>query len=447
MDNLKQTWESFLERIEKTVGKESLDRWFRPLTLESWGDGQAVVTVPNQFYADWIQEHYAVLLSQNLTPLKEPDPIQVQIRVREPEDGPAKEEKTPSAGTVGQEGRPGKKGSLILKYTFESFVPGPFNQFAHAAALAVAQKPGEAYNPLYIYGGVGLGKTHLLNAIGHSVLKRGHMRVAYITSEQFTNEVINSIRHDRMVEFRNRYRSIDVLLIDDIQFIAGKERTQEEFFHTFNTLYESNKQIVVSSDRSTKDIGEIAERLRSRFEMGLIADIQTPDLETKIAILKKKSEMERFHLPDDVAHLLASSHQSNIRELEGSLTRLRAFSSLTHEEITLDFAKRVLRDLLTERRRILSIEEIQHVVAEHFHLKAKDLETRRRTSNIVYPRQIAMYLCRELTDQSFPEIGRRFGGKDHSTVIHACRRVGQLHQNDPDTRILVEGLIQKLRHP
>ncbi|MCI0527887.1 MAG: chromosomal replication initiator protein DnaA, partial [Nitrospira sp.] len=326
------------------------------------------------------------------------------------------------------------------------FVVGGSNQFAHAASRRVAELPGEVYNPLFIYGGVGLGKTHLLNAIGNYILDHyPSKKIFYISSEQFTNEVINSIRYDRMADFRNRYRTVDVLLIDDIQFIAGKERTQEEFFHTFNTLYETNKQIVISSDRSTKEMSEMEERLRSRFEMGLIADIQPPDVETRTAIIKRKSDVEGIHLDDEVALFIASHIKTNIRELEGSLTRLGAFSSLTGEPITIEFAKKVLGDILDEKQKMISVDEIQKVVADRFHIKISELKAKKRTKTLVYPRQISMYLCRELTDLSFPEIGKHFGGKDHSTVIHACRHIQKMIESDPHSKEIITDLIKKIK--
>jgi chromosomal replication initiator protein len=320
---------------------------------------------------------------------------------------------------------------------------GSSNQFAHAASRKVAEQPGEIYNPFFIYGGVGLGKTHLLNAIGNAIRERSHdIRIAYVSSEMFTNEVINSIRYDKMGDFRNRFRTVDVLLIDDIQFIAGKERTQEEFFHTFNSLYEENKQIVISCDRSTKELADIELRLRSRFEMGLMADIQPPDLETRVAILKKKGEAEHLQMDDDVALFLATHIKNNIRELEGSLLRLSAYSSLTGRRITVDLAKEVLRDTISESRTVVSVDQILKVVAERFQMKTNELKSKRRTKTVVYPRQLAMYLCRTLTDSSFPEIGRQFGGKDHSTVIHSVRLITEQLQRDHQTRATVDGLIK-----
>ena len=310
--------------------------------------------------------------------------------------------------------------------------------------MALAEQPAKAYNTLFLYGGVGLGKTHLLNAIGNYLAERSDLRIAYLTTEQFTNEVINSIRYDKMIDLRKRYRNVDMLMIDDIQFLAGKERTQEEFFHTFNTLYEAHKQIVLSSDRFPKDMPDIEERLRSRFEWGLIADLQPPDVETRIAILRKKSEDERIALPEDVIHFLATTMKNNIRELEGSLVRVGAYSSLTGQTITLDMAKNVLRDLIGDKKKIVSIEDIQEAVGSKYHLKIADLKSRRRSKTLVHPRQIAMYLCRELTDASFPEIGRQFGGKDHTTIIHACRQISKAKEADSTLHTTLEGLKEQI---
>lgn len=363
-----------------------------------------------------------------------------------PEKGPEpmRQISEPVKKELQQSARPRRGVQLNPKYTFQSFVVGAGNQFAHAACMAVAEQPAKAYNPLFIYGGVGLGKTHLLNAIGNHVAERSDLHIAYLTTERFTNEVINSIRYDKMVDLRKRYRHIDMLMIDDIQFLAGKERTQEEFFHTFNTLYEARKQIVLSSDRFPKDMPEIEERLRSRFEWGLIADLQPPDVETRIAILRKKSEDERVALPEDVIHFLANTMKSNIRELEGSLVRLGAYSSLTGQRITLDMARNVLRDLIGEKKKIVSIEDIQEAVGTKFHVKLSDLKSRRRSKTLVYPRQIAMYLARELTEASYPEIGRHFGGKDHTTIMHACRQVTKAKENDGTLHATLESLKEQI---
>jgi chromosomal replication initiator protein len=310
--------------------------------------------------------------------------------------------------------------------------------------MAVAEQPTKAYNPLFIYGETGLGKTHLLNAIGNYVAERTDLRIAYLTTEQFTNEVINSIRYDKMMDLRKRYRHIDMLMIDDIQFLAGKERTQEEFFHTFNALYEAHKQLVLSSDRFPKDMPDIEERLRSRFEWGLIADLQPPDVETRIAILRKKSEDEGVTLPVDVIQFLATTMKSNIRELEGSLVRLGAYASLTGQTITLEMAKNVLRDLIGAKKKIVSMDDIQETVGARFHVKISDLKSRRRSKTLVHPRQIAMYLCRELTDSSYPEIGRQFGGKDHTTIIHACKQVIKAKDSDSALSATLDSLREQI---
>lgn len=340
--------------------------------------------------------------------------------------------------------RPKRGIQLNPKYTFNNFVVGAGNQFAHAACMAVAEQPAKAYNPLFIYGETGLGKTHLLNAIGNYVAERTDLRIAYLTTEQFTNEVINSIRYDKMMDLRKRYRHIDMLMIDDIQFLAGKERTQEEFFHTFNALYEAHKQLVLSSDRFPKDLPDIEERLRSRFEWGLIADLQPPDVETRIAILRKKSEDEGVTLPEDVVQFLATTMKSNIRELEGSLVRLGAYASLTGQTITLEMAKNVLRDLIGSKKKIVSMDDIQETVGARFHVKISDLKSRRRSKTLVHPRQIAMYLCRELTDSSYPEIGRQFGGKDHTTIIHACKQVIKAKDSDSALSATLDSLKEQI---
>jgi chromosomal replication initiator protein len=337
--------------------------------------------------------------------------------------------------------------NLNPKYTFDEFVSGSSNQFAFAAAMAVANNPATTYNPLFVYGGVGLGKTHLINAVGNAVLKKNpEMKVCYYTSEKFMNELINSLRYAKMDEFRNKFRSMDVLLIDDVQFIAGKERTQEEFFHTFNALYESHKQIVVTSDKFPKEIPGLEERLRSRFEWGLIADIQPPDVETKQAILKMKAEQNGINLPEEVALFLANSVSSNVRELEGFLIRIGAYASLTSTPITLAMAKEVLKDILVETNKNLTIEEIQKKVSTHYDVKISDLKSSKRIKTLVLPRQIAMYLARQLTSSSYPEIGERFGGKDHSTIIHAIKKIENLMKEDLRLRSTINAIKNSLIH-
>ncbi len=433
---IEEAWKIHRSELESSVNKQSFDAWIRPLVLVSESQSEAVFGVPNKFFVDWINEHYAGLMRENLRRLTGNSSLDISFTVQEPLE-------TSVSATQAQRERRTKNRQLQPKYTFESFVVGASNQFAHAASRKVAEQPGEIYNPFFIYGGVGLGKTHLLNAIGNAIKERSHdIRIAYVSSEMFTNEVINSIRYDKMGDFRTRYRTVDVLLIDDIQFIAGKERTQEEFFHTFNSLYEDNKQIVISSDRSTKELADIELRLRSRFEMGLMADIQPPDLETRVAILTKKAEADQLKMDDAVALFLATHIKTNIRELEGSLLRLSAYSSLTGRRITVDLAKEVLRDTISESRIVVSVDHILKVVAERFQMKTNDLKSKRRTKTVVYPRQLAMYLCRTLTDSSFPEIGRQFGGKDHSTVIHAVRLITDQLQRDHQTRTTIDNLIK-----
>ena len=332
------------------------------------------------------------------------------------------------------------------KYTFNSFVSGPSNQFAHAAAMAVANNPATTYNPLFIYGGVGLGKTHIVHAIGNEIInKNTNLKICYYSSEKFTNELINSLRHAKMDEFRNKFRSIDVLLIDDIQFIAGKKSTQEEFFHTFNALYESHKQIVVTSDKFPKEIPDLEERLRSRFEWGLIADIQAPDIETKQAILKMKADQNNIDLPEDVAFFLANSVINNVRELEGYLIRIGAFASLTSTPINLEMAKNILKDIIIEQTKEITVENIQKTVADHYQIKTNDLKSAKRLKTLVLPRQIAMYICRKLTSSSYPEIGNKFGGKDHSTIIHAIKKIEKNMEIDLQLRATVEKLMDRIK--
>jgi chromosomal replication initiator protein len=446
---IKEIWNESLNAIESLVTKHVFDTWFRPITPLHYEHGTVTITVPNKFFGERLRENYYQLIHDQLSKQIPDQSLKILFVEKEVPLAPVDR----SAGASQdleldkkERRRSGRTLNLISKYTFGTFVVGGSNQFAHAASRRVAERPGEVYNPLFIYGGVGLGKTHLLHAIGNHISDHyPDKKIFYISSEQFTNEVINSIRYDRMIDFRNRYRTVDVLLIDDIQFIAGKERTQEEFFHTFNTLYETNKQIVISSDRSTKEMLEMEERLRSRFEMGLIADIQPPDVETRTAIIKRKSELEGIHLDDEVALFIASHIKTNIRELEGSLTRLGAFSSLTGEPITIELAKRVLGDILDEKQRVITVDEIQKVVADRFRIKIPELKAKKRTKTLVYPRQVAMYLCRELTEMSFPEIGKHFGGKDHSTVIHAFRHIQNAIASDTQTKELVSELIKKIK--
>ena len=438
-------WQEALSYIQTKVPKQVYDTWFTPVHLERIEESTAQIGVPNKFFGDWLNQHYGSLLAEAVSTARGGGDLAVTFVVFHRQPG-RQGDLAPVAqpGRTGTPMRPRRGAQLNPKYTFKNFVVGAGNQFAHAACMAVAELPAKAYNPLFIYGGVGLGKTHLLNAIANHVAERTDLRIAYLTTEQFTNEVINSIRYDKMMDLRKRYRHIDMLMIDDIQFLAGKERTQEEFFHTFNALYEAHKQIVLSSDRFPKDMPDIEERLRSRFEWGLIADLQPPDVETRIAILRKKSEDEGVTLPEDVIQFLSTTMKSNIRELEGSLVRLGAYASLTGQTITLDMAKNVLRDLIGDKKKIVSMEDIQEAVSARFHVKIADLKSRRRSKTLVHPRQIAMYLCRELTDASYPEIGRHFGGKDHTTIIHAYRQITKVKDGDAALNVTLESLREEI---
>ena len=438
-----RVWEEILLLIENRISKQVYDTWFSQSKLLSIDGSKMLIEVPSKFHRDWIKEHHWETFADVIKEVTKRDDVEIDFFVQPQQAAKTarhtKEEK--------KEGREEKIGLFEKKYNFNTFVVGPSNQFAHAAAKAVADAPGRAYNPLFIYSGVGLGKTHLVNAIGHHVQSKSpRMKVAYLSSEQFTNELINRMSHQRMEEFRQKYRNMDILLIDDIQFIAGKERTQEEFFHTFNALYEAHKQIVLTSDRQPKEIPDIEERLRSRFESGLISDIQAPDLETRIAILKKKAEFWGIRLPDDVAEFLASIMKSNIRELEGGLVKLGAVSSLTNMEITQELARNELKYLIDSRDKVITKELIQKIVADAFGVKITDLKSKRRTKAVVLPRQVAMSLCRSLAGSSLPEIGAFFGGKDHSTVIHACKVIEEKKEKDPELKAKMELLIKQIRH-
>ncbi len=431
------TWDRILQHMERRVNPHSFTTWFRPTRQEGTENGKLIVRVPTRVFRKRLTETYGELLKAVLVEVGLPD-TQLEFLCSEPE-GPA------SPSLTGKQARldfDAVDHQLNPRYTFESFVVGASNQFAHAAAQAVAEQPSRAYNPLFLYGGVGMGKTHLMQAVGHLIKRRNpQMRLTYLSAEKFTNEVINSLRFDRMISFRDRFRGVDVLLVDDIQFIAGKERTQEEFFHTFNALYEQQKQIVVSSDCPPKEISAIEERLRSRFEWGLIADIQPPDLETKIAILQKKAETERVQIPEDVAEFIARSIKSNVRELEGALTRLLAYASLTGTSITLPTAQQVLKNIIATQEKKVTIELIQKRVGEHFGLREQELKVRSNSKTIAYPRQIAMYLVKQLTSASLPEIGRQFGGKHHTTVLHSIRKIDTLRRSNKDLNHTINKLL------
>lgn len=445
-DGIMQMWDNILSHIQKRVSPQNFDIWFKPTSLyrEDLEKKKLLVRVPNKHFQYWLAENYSEVIDDSLRELKL-DTFRVSFLVSD-------ESSAIEGGSGVQSGsferREGQVARLKLnpKYTFTTFVVGFCNQFAHAAALAVAEQPSRAYNPLFVYGGVGLGKTHLMHAIGQSIqIHSPYLRLSYMSAERFMNELINSIRYDKMMEFREKYRNIDVLMMDDIQFLAGKERTQEEFFHTFNALYDSQKQIIISSDSPPKEIPTLEERLHSRFEWGLLADLQPPDLETKMAILRKKAEAQSVDLPDDVVLFIATNIKSNIRELEGALVRLVAYSSLTGERISYELAQKVLRSIAEKNARLITIEAIQKVVASHFALKAADLKAKSNSRRLAEPRQLAMYLCKELTGNSLSEIGKEFGGKHHTTVLHAIRKVEKLCATDQKMKAVINKLSDSLQ--
>jgi chromosomal replication initiator protein len=441
-------WDQVLARIETKVNRHSFYTWFKPTAFVADREGAIRVRVPNALFRDWLTKHYAAVIEEALAEVQRPGaPVAF---VTEDLGTPLVADVPPAESIVEEDAPDAAVDSdddlLSPRYSFDTFIVGPSNQFAHAACRAVAEAPSRSYNPLFIYGGVGLGKTHLMHAIGHYVVTHlKNLQLTYISSERFMNEMINAVRYDRILDFRERYRSVDVLLVDDVQFLAGKEGTQTEFFHTFNALYDSQKQIVISSDCPPHEIPQLEERLRSRFEWGLIADIQSPDLETKTAILKRKAESEGITLADNVAIYIAGKIKSNIRELEGSLIRLIAYASLTGKEITLPLAQEVLRNVLQNDDRAVTIESVQKAVADHYSLKVTELKSKNNSKSVALPRQIAMYLCKNLTPASLPEIGRSFGGKHHSTVIHSIRKIEDLRQKDGDFNTVINNLLESFR--
>lgn len=429
-------------------------------TFETWFTGTRIcgyeleenriqIYVPTPFAANWLADHYKVMIQNTVIALTERE-FGLMFESEPSEEAVATQEVNKEESSISNDSSvrgSWNNSALIPRYTFESFVIGASNRFAHAASLAVAETPAQAYNPLFIYGGVGLGKTHLMHAIGHYVRKiNPNAKVLYLSSEKFTNDFITSIRDNSTEEFRNRYRSIDVLLIDDIQFLAKKEQTQEEFFHTFNTLHDDAKQIVISSDRPPREIPTIEDRLRSRFEWGLITDIQPPDLETRIAILQRKAKSDGLHVPEDVLLYIASQIDSNIRELEGALIRVVAYSSLVNEDLSTSLAEIALKDIISpDKPRMISVSQIQKVIGDHFGLKMEDFKARKRTRNVSFPRQIAMYLTRELTEMSLPRIGEAFGGRDHTTVLHAWDRIHEELEKDIQLKATVDRLSEAIR--
>lgn len=435
-------WDKTLNTIKGELTNVSYNTWIKSLTPMSIDNNIVVLKVPNEFTKDILESRYKSLLINTLKDVSSKD-FDIKFIINNEED---KTLKSQSNKPEREKEIEVNSHNLNPKYTFESFVVGNSNRFAHAASLAVAESPAKAYNPLFIYGGVGLGKTHLMHAIGHYVLQNNpNAKIVYVSSEKFTNELINSIKDDKNEAFRNKFRSVDILLIDDIQFIAGKERTQEEFFHTFNALYESNKQIILSSDRPPKEIPTLEDRLRSRFEWGLIADIQVPDFETRIAILNKKADVENLNIPNEVMVYIATKIKSNIRELEGALIRIVAYSSLTNREISVDLASEALRDIVSSKQpQAINILLIQDVVASYYNLRVEDLKSSRKTRNVAFPRQVAMYLSRKLTDNSLPKIGEEFGGRDHTTVIHAYDKISTALKSDENLQNAVNEITKRL---
>ena len=438
-------WTQVLSRVESKVNRHSFYTWFRPTSFSSDEGHSLRVRVPNNLFRNWLTKHYSGVIKEAVAEIDRPGTEVIFVTEATPKAPSPSVQLGPDQRQEDPHPLPNTSG-LIDRYSFDTFIVGPSNQFAHAACRAVAEAPSKSYNPLYIYGGVGLGKTHLMHAIGHYVLKQGqNLRLTYISSERFMNEMINALRFDRILDFRERYRSVDILLVDDIQFLAGKEGTQTEFFHTFNALYDSQKQIIISSDCPPHEIKSLEERLRSRFEWGLIADIQPPDLETKVAILKKKAGAEAVPLPDNVALYIAAKVKNNIRELEGSLIRLIAYASLTGNKISLSLAQDVLKNTSNNDERSITVEVIQKFVADYYHLRLSDLKSRNNSKSITEPRQIAMYLCKKLTSSSLPEIGKRFGGKHHTTVIYSLRKVENLRKTDSVFNSLIASFIESFK--
>lgn len=445
-NSLQLLWQETLEKLKNELSKPSFETWLSSTRLLNIDGDTLVISVPNEFAKDWLESRYAPMIRSSVQSVLGHS---VSLRFILSSLGDTYSDdisSTEPTVAISKHNEP-IPNSLNTKYTFDTFVIGNSNRFAHAASLAVAESPAKSYNPLFIYGGVGLGKTHLMHAIGHHVLQRSpNTKVIYVSSEKFTNELIDSIRDENPEEFRNHYRNVDILLIDDIQFLAGKERTQEEFFHTFNALHEANKQIIISSDRPPKEIPTLEDRLRSRFEWGLITDIQAPDLETRIAILRKKAMMENLQVPNEVMVYIADKIRSNIRELEGALIRVMAFASLSLIPITAEVAVEALKDIIpANNTKQITIDIIQESVARFFNLSPTDFKAKKRTRAVAFPRQIAMYLSRQLTDFSLPKIGDEFGGRDHTTVMHAHDKITQALSNDPSLEKKVNEIIQRIQ--
>lgn len=440
---MEDIWEKSLSKIEEKIGSNVFDLWIRPIKPLNIKDQQVFLEVPNRFFKEWIEDYYPTLINEVLEGLLG-HPVVLKYKVAEKE---TPDVKRMEAKLENRKTRLASRGIYLNpKYTFENFVSGQSNQFAQAAAKAVADKPGKVYNPLFIYGGVGLGKTHLISAIGNNVIDNRHdYAVLYVSAEQFTNEVVSAIRHSKTEELKKKYRNLDLLLIDDIQFIENKTQTQEELFYTINALYEKQRQIVLSSDRPPKEIKTVTDRLRSRFGMGLIADIQPPEFETRVAIIYKKSAMERMTLQEDVVHFIAAKAKTNIREIEGCLIRLGAHAALTGGHIDIEMAKNVLKDFAQDNEKPVTLDQIQKAVCEYFGLRTQDIKAKKRTKEIALPRQVAMYLSKQLTEASLSEIGKNIGGKDHATVIYACKQIEDRRARDENFNRMVETLVHKIK--
>lgn len=437
---LTDLWNKTLELLKTELTEISYNTWIHSIEPLSLTANAINLGVPDEFNKGILESRYLKLIKNAVKQLTYKE-YAINILIPSQED--VKKNSSDSNNISDDQ----VISVLNPKYTFDTFVVGNSNRFAHAASLAVAETPAKAYNPLFMYGGVGLGKTHLMQAIGHYIMTQNpSQKVLYVSSEKFTNELINAIKDDKNEEFRSKYRNIDVLMIDDIQFIGGKERTQEEFFHTFNALYESNKQIILSSDKPPKEIKTLEERLRSRFEWGLIADIQPPDLETRIAILRKKAQLEMLDVPNDIMVFIADNIASNIRELEGALNRVIAYASLTQSEISIDLASEALKDMLSNNKtKVIDCNSIKDIVSRYYNIRIEEFKSKKRNREISYPRQIAMYLCRELTDMSLPKIGDEFGGRDHTTVIHACEKISEDIETNSETRRAVSELKKNIQ--
>lgn len=456
---MNELWSKILEIIKGELGPQSYNSWFINTKIVKFKDQELTISVPSDFCKDWLEKHYMEFIKDILKrTINVDDNLKIEFKIEHQNIFPSTPSKPSTPSIPSKPKKETKKveaslknNEIILKskYTFDNFVVGNSNRFAHAACLAVAQSPAKSYNPLFVYGGVGLGKTHLMRAIGNYIIQynnQSEVNILYISSEKFTNELINSIRDDRTVAFRDKYRNVDLLLIDDIQFLAGKERTQEEFFHTFNTLYDSNKQIVITSDRPPQEIPTLEDRLISRFECGLITDIQPPDLETRIAILRKKAQTENLNIPDEVINFIAEKIPSNIRQLEGALNKLIAFSTLTKNNLSTSLAQEILKDIIPLENKVISINQIQKAISDYFNIKLSALLSKKRNKDIVTARQIAIYISRELTELSLPAIGAAFGGKDHTTILHSYNKIKNKIEKDKGLKSTIENLSLKIKN-